>query len=73
MYVNNTSSEIIENAKIKIYNSVGEIIYLDEKTIAPQETESLLINAPATGFYIFTLTSSNDRLIYTKKIFINSG
>ncbi len=71
MYVNNTSSEIIENAKMRIYNSLGEIIFSEQKTIAPKEIESFSVNSSITGFYFFTLTSSKNELIYSKKIFIN--
>lgn len=70
MYVNNSSSEIITNAKVKIYNMLGELINEEIKTIAPKEIENISLTNPENGFYFITISSAQNELIFSKKVFI---
>ncbi len=73
MYINNSTSEIIENATIQIYNALGEVILEEQKTIAPNEIENLVLSNPSNGFYFVTISSNKKELIFSKKVLIDSN
>ncbi|MBP8033960.1 MAG: T9SS type A sorting domain-containing protein [Bacteroidia bacterium] len=73
MYVNNATSEIIENATIQIYNALGEVIFEEHKTMAPNEIGNLALSNPINGFYFVTISSHKNELIFSKKVLIDSN
>lgn len=73
MYVNNATSEIIEDATIQIFNALGEVIFEEQKTIAPNEIKNLVLSNPNDSFYFVTISSNKNELIFSKKVLIDSN
>ena len=73
IYVNNSSFEEIKDAKIQIYNALGEVIFEEQKTIAPNEIKNLMLSNPNDGFYFVTISSNKNELIFSKKVLIDSN